>query len=269
VAQGQGHNPDQVEKELGGMLYPVCQKIVIGSDKKNSVVIKKNNATPITIACQPRACIYLDRRLVFCLDSCQFFPRRNIVKFDLAKTLSLVRGGLTDHENTWKTYLENTPAWQETAINLTVPLLLANVLLSAVFSRLSGGYSYAPPGQGFLSALLMLLVLAIAGVAVSVFVFNFLAGVFAGKPDLSRAFAAVTFAGRHHRRTHSRYWIFDLTGRWNRGTGFSVQDYAVGPGCPPAQARSAFYRFHRVDYRRANDHCKRLWREQHEPFQPR
>lgn len=137
------------------------------------------------------------------------------MKFDLAKTLSLVRGGLTDHENTWRTYFENTPVWQETAIILTVPLLLANVLLSMVFSRLSGGFSYAPPGQGFLSALLMLLVLAVAGVAVSVFVFNYLAGVFAGKPDLSRAFAAVTFA-------MMPAWLAGIIGALIPGIGFLI-----------------------------------------------
>ena len=116
------------------------------------------------------------------------------MQFNLNKTISLVRGGLTDHENTWKSYFENIPTWQETAINLTAPLLLANVVLSVVFSRLIGGFSFVLPGQGFASALLITLLMAIIGVAVAVFVFNYLAGVFAGKPDISRAFAAVTFA---------------------------------------------------------------------------
>ena len=37
------------------------------------------------------------------------------MKFDFAKTLSLVKSGLTDHQATWKTYLEENPSWQQTA----------------------------------------------------------------------------------------------------------------------------------------------------------
>lgn len=116
------------------------------------------------------------------------------MKIDLAKTIALARGGLLDHENTWKSWLEPNPAWQETATVLTVPLLLANVILSMLFARFTGGFAYHVPGHGFLAALFFGLLVLVIGVIVASFVFHFLAGVFSGKPDFSRSFAAVSLA---------------------------------------------------------------------------
>ena len=116
------------------------------------------------------------------------------MNFDLNKTISLTRGGLMDRENTWRAYFENTPDWKDTAVTLTAPLLLANVLLSIVFSRMSGGFVSYGIGHGFLVALLIGVLMAVVGVMLFALVINFMAGVFGGKSDFSRAFAAVTFA---------------------------------------------------------------------------
>ncbi|MGB7450877.1 MAG: Yip1 family protein [Lysobacterales bacterium] len=116
------------------------------------------------------------------------------MQFDLTKTLALIKGGLLDHENTWKTYLEDCPGWQQTALVLTAPLFILNVLLSLIFSRLTGGYAiYGYQGSWF-TALIMSLVMGAIGFALVVFLFNFLAGVFKGTPNFSRAFAAVSLA---------------------------------------------------------------------------
>lgn len=114
--------------------------------------------------------------------------------FDINKTLNLIKGGLLDSQNTWKRYFEENPPWQDTAIQLTGPLLIANVLLTLIFSRLVGGYAYFGYGQGFLAALVSGLVFAAISFAVVVAVFAFLAGVFKGKANFSRAFAAVSLA---------------------------------------------------------------------------
>ena len=114
--------------------------------------------------------------------------------FDFKKTLTLIKGGLFDHENTWKTYLEDCPGWQQTALVLTAPLFIANVLLSLVFNRLTGGYAvYAYQGNWFM-ALVLGIVMGAVGFTIAVLVFNFLAGVFKGTPNFSRAFAAVSLA---------------------------------------------------------------------------
>ena len=111
---------------------------------------------------------------------------------DFTRTLDLIRGGLADHQNTWKSYFENCPSWQETAVLLTIPLVVANVLLSQIFSRFSGGFVYGVSGHGFIAALLIGLILAALGVAIMSMVINLLAGVFGGQSDFSRAFAAVS-----------------------------------------------------------------------------
>lgn len=112
--------------------------------------------------------------------------------FDIKKTIELITGGLFDPQNTWKRYLDEKPGWQDTAIQLTGPLIIANVLLTLIFSRMVGGYVYFGYGQNFLAALVSGLVYAAISFAIVVTVFWFLAGVFKGKADFSRAFAAIT-----------------------------------------------------------------------------
>lgn len=116
------------------------------------------------------------------------------MQFDLTKTLALIKGGLLDHENTWKTYLEECPGWQQTALVLTVPLFTLSVLLSLILSRLAGGYAmYGYQGNWF-TAFIASLVMGVIGFALVVFIFNFLAGIFKGTANFSRAFAAVSLA---------------------------------------------------------------------------
>jgi len=114
--------------------------------------------------------------------------------FDYAKTLSLIKGGLLDHEATWKSYLEENPDWQQTAMVLTGPLILANIVLSVILSRIIGGFSYYGYYSSVFAALFWGLVMAALGFIIAVFVFNFLAGQFKGNSNFSRAFAAVSLA---------------------------------------------------------------------------
>lgn len=114
--------------------------------------------------------------------------------FDFAKTLSLVKGGLTDPQATWKSYLEENPGWQKTAIELTGPMIVASVVLSTIFSRAIGGYGYLAYHSSFIGALFWGLVMAAIGFAIAVFAFNILAGVFKGNSNFSRAFAAISLA---------------------------------------------------------------------------
>ncbi len=116
------------------------------------------------------------------------------MEFDLKKTLDLVKGGLTDPEANWKAWLADNPPWQRTLGLLTGPLLVANVVVVVVLARLFGGYAAYGVGGGFVVMLLRGLVMAAIGFLVAVFAFNLLAGVFKGKPDFSRAFAAVSLA---------------------------------------------------------------------------
>lgn len=116
------------------------------------------------------------------------------MNFDISKTLGLIKGGLLDHRATWDRYLGENPAWRDTLIQLTGPLIVANVVLSVILSRIMGTFSAYAWGPNWFTGLLLGLVLAALGFAVAVFVFNFLAGMFGGKADFSRAFAAISLA---------------------------------------------------------------------------
>lgn len=114
--------------------------------------------------------------------------------FDWNKTVSVIKGGLVDPENTWKSFLAESPSWQQTATVLTGPLLVANVVLTVVFSRMSGGYSAYGLHSSWFSALVLGLAAAAAAVAITSAVFNFFAGTFGGTPNFARAFAGVSLA---------------------------------------------------------------------------
>jgi hypothetical protein len=116
------------------------------------------------------------------------------MQFDITKTLSLIKGGLLDHKNTWKTYLEDCPDWKVTAVALTGPLFIFSILLSQILSRLTGGYAIYGYQINLLIAFINSLIMGALGFAIVVLVFNFLAGIFKGTPNFSRTFAAVSLA---------------------------------------------------------------------------
>ena len=77
---------------------------------------------------------------------------------------------------------------------LTGPLLLANVVLTLIFSRMTGSHYVFGYGANFFTALIMGIVMAAIGLAVGSFVFSFLAGNFGGKRNFDRSFAALSLA---------------------------------------------------------------------------
>jgi len=118
------------------------------------------------------------------------------MQFDFKKMFELVKGGLFDRKNTWQSYLANNPGWLQTATVLTGPLLLANIVLTLIFSRMTGAYysfGYGP-NFNFLMALVSGILMAAIGFAVGSFVFSFLAGSFGGKRNFDRSFAAFSLA---------------------------------------------------------------------------
>jgi hypothetical protein len=116
------------------------------------------------------------------------------MNFDIKKTFSLIKGGLLDHEATWRSYLGENPGWMQTAVVLTGPLLVANVVLSVVFSRFMGGYAYYGWHSNMFMALILGLLMAAVGIFIAAFVFSFLAGMFKGKSNFDLAFAAISLA---------------------------------------------------------------------------
>ena len=113
--------------------------------------------------------------------------------FDAKKTIDLIKGGLLDSSQTWQSYLEEDHDWKDTATLLTGPLILASVLLSSLFGWVFSSHYMLPQGGGFW-AFILGLIAATIGITVASFVFSYLAGVFKGKHDFNKGFAAVSLS---------------------------------------------------------------------------
>jgi len=112
---------------------------------------------------------------------------------DLTQTWALIRGALLDTQATWDSYYEENNGWQKTALLLTGPLIIGSALLEGVFGWIFGTLHSIGFGAG-LVWWLRALIMSILGFTIFVFVINFLAGKFQGKPDFNRSFAALSLA---------------------------------------------------------------------------
>lgn len=112
---------------------------------------------------------------------------------DIQKTLALIKDGLLEPRATWQSYLAENRSWQETALLLTLPLILASVVLAGLLSLILGGRVGYGAGMGF-GAWLIGLVMAVVGIAIAAFIFSFLAGVFKGTHDFNKGLAALSLA---------------------------------------------------------------------------
>ncbi|GAB4188471.1 MAG: hypothetical protein Tsb002_14780 [Wenzhouxiangellaceae bacterium] len=114
--------------------------------------------------------------------------------FDINKTISLIKGGLLQPEPTWERFLGENPSLQQTFIQLTGPLLAAQVVLSVILSRIFGGFSALGLAYGWFMGIIMGLVMGLIFLALTTLVVSFCAGMFGGRQNLNRAFAAVSLA---------------------------------------------------------------------------
>lgn len=107
--------------------------------------------------------------------------------FDYKKTLAWLRRGLLDPKGAWAAYAAENNTWRATGLYLTVPLVVASVVvafaLSAVFGR----------GLGLIGSIRLLLALLV-DFAAAAWLFSFFAGRFGGRMSFDGGLAAVTFA---------------------------------------------------------------------------
>ena len=109
--------------------------------------------------------------------------------FDINKTLTLIKGGLFEPKDTWKAYLEEKKGWKETALALTLPLVLVSAVVTSLLAWVFS--SYMPSGIG---ATLMRIIMSFVGISMASFVFSYAASMFGGKHDFSKGFAALSLA---------------------------------------------------------------------------
>ncbi|MGH8494758.1 MAG: Yip1 family protein [Gammaproteobacteria bacterium] len=113
---------------------------------------------------------------------------------DFNKTLSLIKGMLFEPRATWEAYAAENRDWQYTALTLTVPLVIVCAIAAWILRWLLGGlYVFRPGGTGII-ALILAIVLALAGIALMALILGVLAGVFKGTNDFSKAFACISLA---------------------------------------------------------------------------
>jgi Yip1 domain len=113
--------------------------------------------------------------------------------FDLARTGRLITGALFDSEATWRSYLSEAGDWKKTATLLTGPLIVAAGVLGYVIGFLGADVSLFGLRPTLGSALLGIVLAAIAATVVA-FIFSALAAPFGGKQNFALGLAATTLA---------------------------------------------------------------------------
>ncbi len=115
------------------------------------------------------------------------------VMFDISRTIALIRGGLFDPQATWKAYHAENRSWQDTAMMLTIPMIVMTMVIAGILSLLFSGF-YAFPRYGGFGQWLSTFIWLLVGFTLTASIFTFLAGVFKGRPDMNRGVAALSLA---------------------------------------------------------------------------
>ena len=113
--------------------------------------------------------------------------------FDFTKLVGWIRDGLFNSKPTWQTYKDESHGWQATAMQFSVPLIVAAAVLTLLFTWMFGG-SYSFGGPSPFSAFLQTLISGFVYIGLGAFLASFLAGKLGGTQNFDQAWAALTFA---------------------------------------------------------------------------
>ncbi len=112
--------------------------------------------------------------------------------FDVQATIKWVMAVVTDPNAAAAAYQETAAGWQQSFVQLTLPVYVAAYLLAVVVAFLTGGsflFGGLSPG-----VLLFSLIWGLAWTFVIAFIFDFLAGTFDGKRNFNAAYSVVALA---------------------------------------------------------------------------
>jgi hypothetical protein len=111
--------------------------------------------------------------------------------FDLQATLRWVSAVLKD-PNVASAYRETAPTWQQSFLQLTLPVYTAGYAIGLIVALVTGGtFLFGSPSVGMI---ILILIWALAWTFVMAFIFDYLAGVFDGKRNFDAAYAVVALA---------------------------------------------------------------------------
>lgn len=113
--------------------------------------------------------------------------------FDLKRTLELAKGAVFDSQETWTKYHAENKSWQETAMLITVPMIVGTMILSGILAVIFSPFSMFDR-YGGIGHWLLTLIMAFAMFGVAMALFTVFAGVFKGKQDFNRGMAAMSLA---------------------------------------------------------------------------
>ncbi len=109
---------------------------------------------------------------------------------DVQATLRWVQGVITDPAGTATAYREPLASWQQTFMQITLPVYVVAYLLAAVVAAITGG-NFLLGSIGFF---VLSLVWVLAWTFVIAFIFDYLAGTFGGTRNFDAAYAVVGLA---------------------------------------------------------------------------
>lgn len=112
--------------------------------------------------------------------------------FDIQATIKWVTAVVTDANSAATAYRETAATWQQSFMQLTLPLYVAAYLVAVIVAFLTGGallFGGLSPG-----VFVFALVWGLAWTFVIAFIFDFLAGAFDGKRNFDAAYAVVALA---------------------------------------------------------------------------
>lgn len=113
---------------------------------------------------------------------------------DLNRTLGLVKGGLFDSEQTWRSYLPEAGCWRKTAFLLTGPLIIVAAVAAYILGFLGSDTSFLGSFRPTIISTIVSIVMMVITAGVVAFVISALAGAFGGKNNFAFGLAATTFA---------------------------------------------------------------------------
>ena len=113
--------------------------------------------------------------------------------FDFGKFLGWIRDGLFEPNATWEQYKSEGHSWKATAMQLSLPLLVASGVLVLILGWVFAS-SYAFGRSGGFGAFIWSLVMGLVWFGLGGFIASFLASKFGGKDSFDQAWAALSFA---------------------------------------------------------------------------
>ncbi|MDA1073602.1 MAG: Yip1 family protein [Proteobacteria bacterium] len=112
--------------------------------------------------------------------------------FDIQATIKWVRSVLTDPNGAAAAYREAAATWQQSFMQLVLPVYVAAFIVSSAVALFTGGaFLFGSMPVGFV---ILALVWSLGWTFVIAFIFDYLAGVFEGKRNFDAAYSVVALA---------------------------------------------------------------------------